>query len=708
MKRQFLKVYPLLVILSVGALLLGVQSWDQDNPNSPSPFQRIEWMSEDWRAQIAFRHPAPNSASNLVAVTIDEPDLEWMNRVISRRPRWPFGHLYYGPFVSELRAQGVEAVAFDVFFSQPDDPQPVSALELTGTTNRISGSAHFAEQMRAAGNVILAAGTDWQRTNHVQLPTAELATNAWAVGHASAHVDRDGIFRRLPVFRDSPNHGRVWCLGFVLAARHLGLDLRRAEIGPGRLVLRGEGGLVREVPLTARNEIHFDWVVHPVQTLPAQRIRAVSFQDVFTSALRRGNKREIGPDDLALKDKLVVVGASGQGVNVYDRGPTALNRREAMFLGHVNVANSLITGRFVQRLSSSQEAACAFALALVATLASWRMRTLWASLTILLLAGAYVGLAVWLYVAHRYLLPVALPVLGALLTTHLVMTVGRGVENADRRHLEQLLKKVVSPRIIDALLQLDSPVPQTRRMELTVLFADLRGFTRYSEESQTRAEAAARALNLPPEQARAFADEAAREAMNSVNRYLAAVVDQIKATSGTLDKYMGDCVMAFWGAPIADANHAAQALNCAIAAEQTMERINREFAAENQLRAQENQRRQAQGQPPLPLLPVLRLGIGLNSGLATVGFMGSEKHLSSYTAFGHIVNVASRVEGLASGGQIIATEHTVLAAGRNHPELLARCAAQSPVLVKGINTPVKTFEVQWQEATPGEASSMKA
>jgi class 3 adenylate cyclase len=79
--------------------------------------------------------------------------------------------------------------------------------------------------------------------------------------------------------------------------------------------------------------------------------------------------------------------------------------------------------------------------------------------------------------------------------------------------------------------------------------------------------------------------------------------------------------------------------------------------------------------------------------LATVGFMGSESHLSSYTAFGHLVNVASRVEGLAGGGQIIATEQTMLAAGRNHPELVERCAERAPVLLKGINTPVKTFEV---------------
>lgn len=708
MKRQLLKIYPLLVSLVIGALLFGVQQWDQRNPKSPSPFQRIEWMSEDWRVVRAYPWPTPNAASNLVAVTINEPDLGWMNTNISRHPRWPFPHLYYGPFVNELKAQGVEAVAFDVFFSELDDPYSIGAPALTGNTNAVVGTTFFAERMRVAENVILAAaGHDGQGAKPMAMPIPELFTNAWAVGHVTANPDHDGVFRRVPVFLDDPKRGRVWCLGFVLAARHLGMDLRQAEVSPGRLVLRGAGGLVREVPLTARNEIYFDWVVHPKQPLVAQRTQLVPFWMVFASALKRGQS-DMVPDNFRLRNKLVVVGAAGTGVNLYDARVIALGGSEAMYLGHVNVANSLLTGRFVQRLSSGQELACAFGLAIIAMLAGWRMHTLWASLTVVLVAGAYVGLALWLYVTHRYLLPLSLPVLGALLTTHLVMTIGRGVEYADRRHLERLLKKVVSPKIIDTLLKLDSPTPQTRRLEITVLFADLRGFTRFSEESQTRAETAARALGLPPEQARAFADAAAREAMNSVNRYLAAVVDEIKASDGTLDKYMGDCVMAFWGAPVEDANHAAQALKCAIAAEQGLERINREFAAENQVREQENQRREAEKLPPLPLLPVLRLGIGLNSGLATVGFMGSENHLSSYTAFGHVVNVASRVEGLAGGGQIITTEHTVLAAGRNHPELVERCAERAPVLLKGINTPVRTFEVQWKQTAEAPAPATKA
>ena len=620
--------------------------------------------------------------------------------------RWPFSHFYHGLLVDELKLQGVATVSFDVYFAEADREKRYPVGRRDGTNSlMISGQDFFAGRLRRNGNVILAAGVAHAGDSRIQLPVSQLATNA-TVGHVGVKVDRDGVIRRLmPLITDTGTN-RYWALGIELAAKRLGLDLNQADVTPERVVVRGTNGLTREIPLDARQTLLLDWGVHPGHPLAAQQVQVVKYEEVINSAIRRGKGE--APADLGLARKIVAIGAGGTGVNLYDRGNNSLRNADVNCFAHVAVANSLLTGQFVRTTPRAVETGIALCMVGLATLAGWRLRTVSATVTTLLAAAAYSGLAVWCYTYHRLLLPVALPVLGALVTTHLVMTACRTLENAERRRLEHLLKKVVSPKIIDTLLQLESPTPQTRRMEITVLFADLRGFTRFSEESQTQAEAAARALGLPPEQARAFADEAAREAMSSVNRYLAAVVDEIKATDGTLDKYMGDCVMAFWGAPLEDEHHAAHALKCAIAAEQSLEQIHREFTAENKRREQENQKRKEQQLPPLPYLPVLRLGIGLNSGLATVGFMGSENHLSSYTAFGHIVNVASRVEGLAGGGQIVATEHTVISAGRNHPDMVERCAELSPVLLKGISTPVKVFQIRWQETASAPAAAVKA
>lgn len=642
-----------------------------------------------------FRREVPTAATNFAVILIDDQTSAYLSKAIANdAPRWPFSHLYHGKLVEELKQQGVAAVAFDVFFGTPDDRQQLR-LRSGGTT---TGQQFLANQLHEANNVILHVGQQSAADRAVQLPVTQLATNALAVGNAYAFSDRDGVIRRFPPFVDAPAQGRFWAMGFLLAAHRLGLDLRRAQVEASRLVLPGTNGVGREVPLNRKGDSYLDWGVYPDRKAPLSRqLQVVKFVDVF-NCIRQRERGEV-PFNLGLSNKLVVVGAGGTGVNLNDQGPTSLAKITLRCITHINVANALLTDRFVQRLPLPWERAVVFSFVLFATLAGWRLRTLWATIAVLVLAGVYVGLSFWVYAEHRYLLPVALPVVGALLATHLVMSIGREVEKADRRRLERLLKKVVSPKVIDALLEQAWRAPQTRRMEITVLFADLRGFTHFAEESQNRAEAIARELAMSSAEARALTDEAAREAMSSVNRYLAAAVDEIKATDGTLDKYMGDCVMAFWGAPIEESSHAAQALKCAAAIQQAVERINRANAAENDFHLAENKLRTQKRLPPRPMLPVLTLGVGVNSGLAIVGFMGSEEHLSSYTVFGHVVNVASRLEGLARGGQILLTEQAVLTAARNDARIMERCTRREALMLKGMTAEVNIFDFRWKDGS---------
>jgi adenylate cyclase len=184
---------------------------------------------------------------------------------------------------------------------------------------------------------------------------------------------------------------------------------------------------------------------------------------------------------------------------------------------------------------------------------------------------------------------------------------------------------------------------------ITVLFADIRGFTRISEHA-------------PPERI-----------VGLLNRYFSAMTDIIFAHGGTLDKYLGDGLMALFGAPAATPEDASNALNAAVAMQRRIMGINLELAGEG--------------------FPELGVGMGLHTGEATVGYIGSERR-SEYTAIGDTVNTASRLESNARGGEILLTDATAQAAHKRY-----KLKPREPITVKNREQPVKLWEVDWQRAS---------
>jgi adenylate cyclase len=184
---------------------------------------------------------------------------------------------------------------------------------------------------------------------------------------------------------------------------------------------------------------------------------------------------------------------------------------------------------------------------------------------------------------------------------------------------------------------------------ITVLFADIRGFTRISEHA-------------PPE-----------KIVGLLNRYFSAMTDIIFAHGGTLDKYLGDGLMALFGAPATTPEDASNALNAAVAMQRRVLGINRDLAEEG--------------------LPELGVGMGLHTGEVTVGYVGSERR-SEYTAIGDTVNTASRLESNAKGGEILLSDATARAAHNRY-----KLHPRDPIMVKNREQPVKLWEVDWQRAS---------
>jgi class 3 adenylate cyclase len=509
---------------------------------------------------------------------------------------------------------------------------------------------------------------------------------------------------------------RFWHLGIVLGARAMNLDLARAAIDAAhhRIVLKSPDGLERIIPLTPDGRMLIDWSLtwndtHLVQTSLGVLLSLDCLRHsdnpadhaVYLDALRaEGRTNLVG--DAPFRNRIVVVGSIMAGSNLRDMGPTPLSPETVYVSCHWNVANSLITGQFVHKSGFLMEGLLILLLGIASGWLTNQLRPLWASFCVIFLGALVVACATLLYIHFRYWLPIVLPVLGALLMTHVCMVTHRVlVEQQERRRVRSVFARLVSPDVVSELLDAEQLALGGARRKITVYFADVRGFTEMTDISQAKAEEYVRENKLAAEAAEHYYDVQAREVLSTVNLYLSLIADLVKKHSGTLDKYIGDCVMAFWGAPTPNEKHALDCVRAAIDAQRAIDELNRQRATENLRREQENLAPANTNRPPLPMLSLLSLGTGINTGVVTIGLMGSDAHILNYTAFGREVNLASRLEGVSGRGRIIISEATFSELQRDDPVLAATCVEQPAATVKGFRKPVRIYEVPWKlSSTP--------
>ena len=725
-------------------------------------FQRLEWMTYDWRVRAARQHPLPN-APNLGFVEIRDESIQAVqNGALGYQAGLYWPRHVYGRLVEELSRQGATAIGFDVLFT--DLRRDLQPAVLPDGTEEMS-DYFFARQLAAAGNVILAADKG-------ALPIELFRTNAWAAGDVAAKRESDGILRRAMAFEDyfdwnplirqaaqnwncdlqlarvEPGRiiltgrgqpekiipldsgdnfnqailweavtgqkpgghvqpmkkafvrRRIWDMGITVAAHALQLDLANAVIEPRnqQIILRGPGGVERRLPIDDAGRFYIDWSLTPSDPmLMKEPVESLLYEEV-----KRRNHEPL-TDTNRWRGKLAFVGSTASGNDLSDVGATPLEKETYLTGRFLNVANSVLTGRFIRAPAVSTELGLIFLLALAAGLLVWALRDFWAVLSVGVLLAAYFALGLYLYVQSRYWLPLILPSVGAGLTLLSLVTYRAFFEKSERRHVKEVFAKLVSPNVVHELLKAEKLSLGGARRQVTVLFSDVRGFTEMTDESQARAEEYVRQHKLSDAEADAYFNEQSQEVLRTVNLYLGTLADVVKTHEGTLDKYIGDCVMAFWGAPTPNEKHALTCVRAAIDSQRAIYALNQKRAVENKQREQENAHSAAQNQPPQPLLKLLSLGTGINTGVVTVGLMGSEQHTFNYTVFGREVNLASRLEGSSGRGRIFIGEATYLELLQDDHELAAACLEQAPTTLKGFRNPVKTFEVPWKQTKPAAA-----
>ncbi len=751
MKFKRLKLTPLLIAFSVLALVCGVRALRLDFP------ERLERMTYDLRVRAASHFPAP-AAANLAFVSIEESSIKAVQSgKLGYRFGLLWPRQVYGRVVDELSAQGAEAVGFDVLFGElrPDHPSVQIGANIF---EREESDNFFADQLRRAGNVILATtpelvpprlfatnalalgdisterDTDgilrrvkafrdlrhWHPLIQKIADDPELAVNLTNAIFAPGKIilPQTGLTNSIEIPVDAENNftladfgidklppggaptakafttERVWHMGILLAAQQLKLDLAKSiiDLPGGKIILRGANGVQRIIPVDADGYFLVDWRLTPddprLLRLPVENLLWQDHERLLgqTNGLR---------DDL--RGKLVIVGSAVQGNDLTDRGATPLEHDTLLVSKHWNIANSVITGNFIRRTSSGETNAIIILLGLLTALLTWRLRALTAAAAAALLVIGYTAFTFFVFIHFRLWLPLIFPVIGAILVEHVSLVTYRVVfEEREQRRVKSVFSKIVSPDVVAELLGAEKLSLGGARREVTVLFADVRGFTTFTDQLQEDVAEYVRTHNVDLESAEKFYEESAHETLEIVNLYLAAVADAVKNHNGTLDKYIGDCVMAFWNAPTPNARHAHAAVEAAIEAQRAIHQLNEKRLAENSAREAENQVRIASGQPPKPLHIALQLGTGINTGTVTVGLMGSNQHILNYTVFGREVNLASRLEGVSGSGRIIISDTTYNHLLRHAPALAATCAELFPVTVKGIKNAVRIYEVAWK------------
>lgn len=755
LKANSSRFAPVILVLVLLAVLVALRLLN------PPVLERLEWVAYDTRVRLAAEH-VEGTATNLGFVAISDQAIKGVQEgALGRRfgLYWP-RHIY-GRLVDQLSKEGARAIGLDVLFAERRYDHAVFQMR-SETGEFLESDEFFARELKAAGNCVLATSggllpddlfltnamtlgditTELDadgvlrrvtafRTNRIWHPVFKKVEDDPAYGidlryarvepsriilrqatgdEVEIPLDEQGRFALADFIGDDLPAGwaptalpfkteLVWHMGIVLAAKALGLDLSQAEFDRdrNRIVLKGNG-IRREIPVDDQGRFYVNW------RLPLNEKKGpLAVEDALSVLIRQRDGVIARTNGVPVwQDKLVVVGSSALGNDLTDRGATPLQSDTLLASKHWNVANSIITGEFVTRLGVTGETIIVCAGAVVVAILALTMRSLLALVFTVGLSSAYVWFCTWIFAQQRLWLPIALPLI-AIVIVFVALTAWRVVfEQSERRRVKSVFSKVVSPNVVTELLQSEMLALGGARREITILFADVRGFTKLTDSNQQEAENYIREHGLSGPQAEACHDRQAQETLQTVNRYLSVVADKVKQHDGTLDKYIGDCVMAFWGAPTSNPTHALACVRAAVEAQREMDRLNQERAAQNKIIEAGNEKRVANGEAPAPLLPLLSLGTGINTGVATVGLMGSDAHILSYTVFGREVNLASRLEGVSGRGRVIISETTYQHLLRDDPELAGRCIAQTPVEVKGIQEAVKIYEVPWKQPANGE------
>jgi adenylate cyclase len=622
----------------IGMLILAVFVWLSLTPNPAVKYviTRIDNIFYDIQLRIHIWNSAHRLRNSIAIVDIDDESLKQIGR-------WPWPRSTLSKLIDNLKSQGAVVIATDMMFSEPDvnvvtnviehlNAKKIGTPDITTALNQIMPEfeqdgifAHSLQDMEGVLGMVLVPS----KTQSGMLPSPLLQLNATqnkdlsilnsqgfisnipilqeaakGTGFLNVFPDLDGIIRRAPIVMRYQN-SIYPSLAFEAARRYLlakNVELITPSYGDS---IRLEG-------------IKMDNYIIPTDEKGQALVPFVgqSYTFPYISAAAVMNNK--APEH-AFEGKLVFIGTSATGEG--DIKATAIDK---VFPGveiQASIANGILTHYFPYKpaWATGAELVLTVVIGFLAAIIFPYLGPLMVSVLTVSIPLVFVGLLLieeWLWNRTGFIFSILIPFAMIIVLSIFNIVYGYLFEARKRKRLKGMFGQYVPKKHIEEMLKAKGNygmLGDDRAM--TVLFADIRSFTSISEGMK------------------------ASELKEMLNAFFTPMTEIIFKHKGTIDKYVGDLIMAFWGAPLKDKNHAQHALAAALDMQETITKMAPELAARG--------------------WPTIQMGIGLNSGIMSVGDMGS-KFRRNYTVLGDEVNLASRVESLTKfyGVNIMTTEHT--------------------------------------------------
>lgn len=586
-----------------------------------TPLERLEYSIQDTFVRM---RGAEEPSGEIVIVAIDDQSFNWTGL------QWPWPRSYLAGIVDQINQGGGKVVGVDVFLFEPDESQPENDEALARSLGESPSSAAVMQILRGTGEGFV--------TESRVLPLSIYRDVLDGMGITSVRRDEDAIVRSVSAY-DS-YQGEIY--------PHWAFEIARLYSNA-------------EPPVFSASSVEFNGQSAPLSSglLPVYFAGpAGTYPTYSASDVHDGITLEQDPD--AFRGRIVLIGATS--ITLQDIYPTPFSARNTTPGVEVvaNTVDTILNGKYIAYAPPWMSLLIIVGAALLAFFITLSKRP---SLTISLLALAalaYWLLAFFLFLQQRYVLPVAAPE-GMLFLGVVLPTLEQAVsQEREKRRVRSLFSRFISPEMVDQMMKTQDINSLNKRADLTIIFSDIRGFTTLSEK-------------MTPEGVVAL-----------LNPYLEAMSQVIYKHGGTVDKYEGDAIIAFFGEPVPYKDHAVRALRAALDMRTALAELKEKWADE--------------GRPSQ-----IEMGVGINSGEVFVGLLGSAQRIN-YTVIGDNANLAARLQDLTKtyAWPILVSESTYQQVKDEFDAELA-----DAVTVKGKTKAVNVYKVLGRKGAP-EGERLKA